>query len=112
MLCYVMLCYVMLCSNTLLFRGGNVASTYTRREAGKLDTDQFVGQVWLILHSPVLHTAQINALLTMTCWCQRKYGTALRGAIMVEFSSVSVKYLTSRSKFSPKHMIPATFPHL
>ena len=36
----------------------------------------------------------------------------LRGAIMVLFSSVSVKYFISRSSLSSKHSMLATFPHL
>ena len=32
------------------------------------------------------------------------------GAIMVEFSSVSVKYLISRSSWSSKHRMLATLP--
>ncbi len=40
----------------------------------------------------------------------RKYGTAARGAIMLLFSSVSVKYLTSRSNVASKQSIDATLP--
>lgn len=41
----------------------------------------------------------------------RKYGTLARGAIMVEFSGVSVKYFTVRSPDSSNAKTDATFPH-
>jgi len=42
----------------------------------------------------------------------KKYGTVFRGAIIVLFSSVSVKYLISLSNLSSKHSMLATLPHL
>ena len=58
------------------------------------------------------YIAMHRGLVAAVVHPQRKYGTALRGAIMVEFSSVSVKYFTSRSRLSSKHKMLATLPHL